>query len=61
MKISEIENIKPKTPEQLRVGALKQHKDQASDALKAERKKQKQQKAQEKIRQAQTVLASIPR
>ena len=55
MRIEEIENskppIRPLTPDQARVHALKQAKDRANDALKAERKRQKLQKAQRQIAQ----------
>ncbi len=56
MKIAEIENIKPKTPEQLRVDALKKTKDKASDLYKAETERQKKQKAKQQITKAQKVL-----
>ena len=56
MKIAEIENIKPKTPEQLRVDALKKNKDKAMDAYKAEKERQKKQKARDKIAKAQQTL-----
>ena len=56
MKIAEIENIKPKTPEQLRVDALKKNKDKAADAYKAETERQKKQKAKQQIAKAQKVL-----
>jgi hypothetical protein len=56
MKIAEIENIKPKTPEQLRVDALKKNKDKAMDDYKAEKERQKKQKAREKIAKAQKAL-----
>jgi len=56
MRIYEIEN---KTPEQLRIDALKKKKDKAADALKSERERQKQIKAREKIQQARTILTPI--
>jgi len=62
MKINEIESIKAikvKTPEQLRVDTLKNKKDKATDALKAERERQKQIKAREKIQKAQDVIYAI--
>ncbi len=46
---------KPKTPEQQKIEALKRQKDVASDALKAERKRQKIQSAQ---RQIQTLTST---
>lgn len=59
MKIAEIENIKPKTPEQLRVDNLKKNKDKAMDAHKAEKERQKKQKSRKKIAKAQKVLMPI--
>lgn len=64
MKISEIQTIKPikpKTPEQLRVDGLKNKKDRATDALKAERERQKHVKARETISKAQATLTSTTR
>ena len=52
-----IKPIKPPTPEQSRINSLKQQKDRAADALKAERTRQKQTKAQERVRTAQQALA----
>jgi len=54
MKINEIaqqQQQKINTPDEARIGALKQAKDRANDALKAERKRQKLQKAQKQIAQ----------
>lgn len=48
---------KPKTPEQARLDSLKQAKERASDALKAERNRQKLQKAQKTI--AQVKLSGV--
>lgn len=46
MKITEIVNpIKPLTPDQARIDSLKKQKDAAAQRLKAERDRQKQQKA----------------
>lgn len=59
MKIAEIENIKPKTPEQLRIDTLKKNKDKAMDAYKAEKERQKKQKAREKIVKAQQTLYTV--
>jgi len=58
MRIYEIEAIKPKTPEQLRVDSLKKTKDKAADALKAEKKRQHQQRARKQISIAQKTLLS---
>jgi transcriptional regulator len=49
--------IKPKTPEQQRVAALKATKDKAADALKAERARQKVQKAQQTMAKARRSMA----
>ena len=56
MKITEIENKKPKTPEQLRIDALKKSKDKAMDAYKAEKERQKKQKAKQQLAKAQRIL-----
>ena len=56
MKITEIENSKPKTPAQLRIDTLKQNKDKAMNAYKAEKDRQKKQKARDKIAKAQQTL-----
>lgn len=56
MRIYEIEI---KTPEQLRIDALKKKKDKAADTLNAEKDRQSKIKAQEKIQQAQAKLVSI--
>ena len=45
MTINEITGIKPKTPEQLQVAALKKAADQASAAVSAERQRQRLNKA----------------
>ena len=60
MRIHEITTIKPiqpLTPSAARINALKQTKDRAADALTAERDRQKQAKAQERVRTAQQALA----
>jgi len=62
MKINEVTAIKPikaKTAEQLRVDTLKNKKDKATDALKAERERQKTTKAREKIETANEVIYAI--
>ena len=59
MRINEIQNIKPLTPQQARVSALKQQKERAGDMLKAEKDRQKQQKATQQIQQSNQVLAKI--
>ena len=45
MRISEITSTKPKTPEQMRVAALKSAADQASAAVSVERQRQRLSKA----------------
>ncbi len=45
MRIHEIQTIKPKTPEQMRIAALKSAADQASAAVSAERQRQRLGKA----------------
>ena len=57
MRISEIKKIQPLTPDKARINALKQAKDRASDALNAERNRQKQARAQDRLGQAQRDLA----
>jgi len=49
MLIKEIASIKPLTPQQARVNALKQQKDNISKQLKAERQRQKVAKAQKQL------------
>ena len=51
MKIAEITVVKPLTPEKARIEALKKQKERTADALKAERDRQKVQKAQKQIAQ----------
>ncbi|GEM_PF-5122229 len=60
MKISEIESIKPKTPEQIRLDALKKNKDKTAEKYKAETERQKKQKARQQITKAQKIL-SVPK
>ena len=59
MRIYELQNIKPLTPQQARVSALKQQKERASDMLKTEKERQKQQQERDKISNAQQALAKI--
>jgi len=59
MRIYELQNIKPLTPQQARVSALKQQKERASDMLKAEKDRQKQQKATQAIQQNNQILANL--
>ena len=59
MRIYELQTIKPLTPQQARVSALKQQKERASDMLKTEKERQKQQQERDKISNAQQALAKI--
>lgn len=61
MRILEITTttIKPLTPQQARVSALKQQKERASDMLKAEKDRQKQQKAVVTIQKNNQTLANL--
>lgn len=59
MRIYELQNIKPLTPQQARVSALKQQKERACDMLKAEKDRQKKQKATQAIQKNSAVLAKI--
>ena len=52
-----IKPIQPLTPAQARIRALKQQQTRAKDALTAERDRQKQAKATERVRTAQQALA----
>jgi len=47
--------VRPPTPEQARLAALKRQKDNASKTLDAERKRQKVAKAQQSLQKALTV------
>ena len=55
MLIKEISTIKPLTPEQSRIEALKSQKDMASKALRAERDRQKITKAQKQLAKVQSI------
>ena len=57
MRFYEIKSIQPLTPAKAKINALKQAKDRAADALTAERTRQKQAKAREKLLKAQQALA----
>jgi len=52
-----IKPIQPLTPSAVRMNALKQSKDRAAGALTAERDRQKQAKATERVQKAQQALA----
>lgn len=57
--ITAIKPIQPLTPAKARINALKQAKDRANAALKAEQDRQKQAKAAERVRTAQQDLAKV--
>ena len=57
MRIHEIKAIQPLTPEKARINALKQANDRATAVLTAERNRQKQARAKDKLAQAQRNLA----
>lgn len=57
--ITAIKPIQPLTPAKARINTLKQAKDRANDALKAEKDRQKQTKAAERVRAAQQDLAKV--
>ena len=52
-----IKAIQPLTPSTAKINALKQAKDRAADALTAERDRQKQAKARDRVIKAQQALA----
>ena len=57
--VMRIYEIEIKTPEQLRIDALKKSKDKAADTFKAEKDRQSKIKARERITTAQAALVSI--
>ena len=57
MRFYEIKPIQPLTPAKAKINALKQAKDRAADALTAERTRQKQAKARDRVQKAQQALA----
>jgi hypothetical protein len=59
MRFYEFKTIKPLTPQQSKINALKQQKKRASTELKTERDKQKKQKAVSAIQQNNQVLAKL--
>ena len=54
--ITTIKPIKPLTPAQGKINALKQQQTRAGDALSAERERQQQAKATERLQKAQQAL-----
>jgi hypothetical protein len=59
MRFYEFKTIKPLTPQQSKINALKQQKKRASTELKTERDKQKKQKAVSAIQQNNQVLVKL--
>ncbi len=59
MRFYEFKTNKPLTPQQARINALKQQKERASTQLKAEKDRQKKQKAVSAIQQNNQVLAKL--
>jgi hypothetical protein len=59
MRFYEFKTIKPLTPPQAGINALKQQKERASAQLKAEKDRQKKQKAVSAIQQNNQVLAKL--
>lgn len=57
--ITMIKPLKPLTAAQARIRSLKYQKQRANDALKAERNRQKQTKAAERVRTAQQALNKV--
>ena len=53
------ETMKPKTPEQQRIDSLAANKDRATDALAAERQRQKLSKAQRTLAQARHPIKAV--
>ena len=59
MRFYEFKTIKPLTPPQARINALKQQKERVSTQLKTERDTQKKQKAVQAIQQNNATLAKL--
>ncbi len=59
MRFFEFNTTKPLNPQQARINALKQQKERASTQLKAEKDRQKKQKAVSAIQQNNQVLAKL--
>ena len=57
MRINEV--IKPKTPDEQRIAALKANRDRAAQALKAERDRQRMTRAQRQLAKAQQAKQSF--
>jgi hypothetical protein len=59
MRFYEFKTIKPLTPQQSKINTLKQQKERANTQLKAEKDRQKKQKAVSAIQQNNQVLAKL--
>lgn len=59
MRINEVVTVKPKTPQQQRVAALRNQKDAAAHALKAEQARQKTQRLQQQQQKLQQQLSTV--
>jgi hypothetical protein len=59
MRINEVVTVKPKTPQQQRVAALRNQKDAAARALKAEQTRQKTQRLQQQQQKLQQQLSTV--
>ena len=59
MRINEV--IKPKSPEEQRIAALKANEDRAAQALKAERDRQRITRAQRQLAKARQLTGGVPK
>ena len=59
MRINEI--IKPKSPDEQRIAALKVNRDHAAQALKAERDRQRITRAQRQLAKARQLTGGVPK
>jgi hypothetical protein len=59
MRIDEV--IKPKTPDEQRIAALKANRDRAAQALKAERERQRITRAQRQLATARQLTGGVPK
>ncbi len=59
MRINEV--IKPKTPDEQRIAALKANRDRAAQALKGERERQRITRAQRQLATARQLTGGVPK
>ena len=59
MRVDEV--IKPKTPDEQRIAALKANRDRAAQALKAERDRQRITRAQRQLAKARQLTGGVPK